>query len=74
MIDSYWNLTLKDVAILNWLNINCPQIPFIFKSDDDVYVNAHNLGAVFKAIPLNEASIYGTKNLNHLFVQRDHGI
>ena len=73
MIDSYWNLTLKDVAILN-LNINCPQIPFIFKCDDDVYVNAYNLGAVFKAIPLNGASIYGTKNLNHLFVQRDHGI
>ena len=73
MVDGYWNLTLKDVAVLNWLNINCPRIPFVFKCDDDVYVNVHNLGAILKALPQNEASIYGTKNLNHLFVQREYG-
>lgn len=72
MVDGYWNLTMKDVALLNWLNINCPQIPFIFKCDDDVYVNAYNLGAILKALPPNE-TIYGTSNLNHLMVQRDYG-
>lgn len=66
-------ITLKDIALLNWLNLNCPKIPFIYKCDDDVYVNAHNLSAILKAMPRNEETSYGTKNWNHLFVQRGSG-
>ncbi len=42
-IDDYKNLTLKVVGLFNWLNDYCPQISYLMKCDDDVYVNVLNL-------------------------------
>lgn len=41
--DFYRNLSLKVAGIFNWLYRNCNKVDFIFKIDDDVYVNVRNL-------------------------------
>ncbi|XP_030001252.1 N-acetyllactosaminide beta-1,3-N-acetylglucosaminyltransferase 2 [Sphaeramia orbicularis] len=38
--ETFFNLTLKDVLFWDWFNHHCKQIQFIFKGDDDVFVNS----------------------------------
>ena len=60
MIDDYYNLTLKVVGLLNWINDHCSRVDFVLKVDDDVYVNVQNLVAVMKNLNSSEQSMYGS--------------
>ncbi|CAN7982414.1 unnamed protein product [Ixodes hexagonus] len=42
-VDSYNNLTLKSVMMLQWTQSFCPSVDHVMKTDDDVYVNLDNL-------------------------------
>ena len=47
--ESYLNLTVKTTFLLKWLNYShCSRASFIFKVDDDVYVNPTNLWATLQ--------------------------
>ncbi|XP_069473660.1 UDP-GlcNAc:betaGal beta-1,3-N-acetylglucosaminyltransferase 7 [Ambystoma mexicanum] len=42
-LDTFFNLTLKEVHFLKWLSIYCQDVRHIFKGDDDVFVSPNNL-------------------------------
>ena len=41
--DTFFNLTLKDVLFWRWFSHYCGQIHFVFKGDDDIFVNTPKL-------------------------------
>ncbi|ROL40715.1 Beta-1,3-galactosyltransferase 2 [Anabarilius grahami] len=42
-VDSYFNLTIKTMVIMDWLATRCPQATFSMKIDSDMYLNLENL-------------------------------
>lgn len=62
IIDDYFNLTLKSVSIVNWLNKYCQQVDFVLKADDDTFVNVRNLIVTMNALNPYERAIYGGKS------------
>ncbi|XP_029472698.1 UDP-GlcNAc:betaGal beta-1,3-N-acetylglucosaminyltransferase 7 [Rhinatrema bivittatum] len=42
-LDTFFNLTLKEVHFLKWLSIYCDNVEYIFKGDDDVFVSPNNI-------------------------------
>uniref|UniRef100_A0A8C2HXS0 Hexosyltransferase n=2 Tax=Cyprinus carpio TaxID=7962 RepID=A0A8C2HXS0_CYPCA len=42
-VDSYFNLTIKTMVIMDWLATRCPQATYVMKVDSDTYINLENL-------------------------------
>lgn len=42
-IDHYDNLTLKTVSIFEWVDNYCSEVPFMLKTDDDMFINIPKL-------------------------------
>ncbi|XP_043079877.1 beta-1,3-galactosyltransferase 1-like [Puntigrus tetrazona] len=42
-VDSYFNLTIKTMVIMDWLATRCPQATYAMKVDSDMYINPENL-------------------------------
>lgn len=42
-IDHYYNLTLKTIASLRWVDHNCARLKLMVKADDDVVINVERL-------------------------------
>ncbi|XP_069824571.1 UDP-GlcNAc:betaGal beta-1,3-N-acetylglucosaminyltransferase 9 [Dendropsophus ebraccatus] len=42
-LDTFFNLTLKEIHFLSWAQQYCSNVKFIFKGDADVFVNVENL-------------------------------
>ncbi|KAI5095419.1 UDP-GlcNAc:betaGal beta-1,3-N-acetylglucosaminyltransferase 3, tendem duplicate 2 [Silurus meridionalis] len=59
--DNFYNLTLKQVLFLDWMQNWCPTVDFIFSGDDDVFANTDNMVDFLKAQGDNAGS-------KHLFV------
>lgn len=53
-LDSYKNLTYKHVMVMKWFTYNCPDVPYLLKVDDDVFVNTPLLYEYIE-VPSNES-------------------
>ncbi|KAL2083173.1 hypothetical protein ACEWY4_020946 [Coilia grayii] len=53
--DTFFNLTVKEVLFLDWLSSRCPGASFIFKGDDDVFVNTPRILDFLKGLTPDKA-------------------
>uniref|UniRef100_W5N9U9 Hexosyltransferase n=1 Tax=Lepisosteus oculatus TaxID=7918 RepID=W5N9U9_LEPOC len=58
--DTFYNLTLKEVNFLKWFSTYCPNVPFVFKGDDDIFVNVENIVEFLEKNGSNPDLIVGT--------------
>ncbi|XP_062408798.1 N-acetyllactosaminide beta-1,3-N-acetylglucosaminyltransferase 2 [Sardina pilchardus] len=57
--DTFFNLTLKEHVFLKWSILHCPQVSFIFKGDDDVFVNTNAILKYLKSLqPAKVSKLY----------------
>lgn len=49
-VDSYYNLTLKTLSMLNWAIKYCPQTKYLLKIDDDVELSVSKLLNLFESL------------------------
>lgn len=59
--DSFYNLTLKQVLFLEWMERFCPNAHFLLNGDDDIFANTDNMVHYLKGLDDNDGS-------KHLFV------
>ncbi|XP_044134419.1 acetylgalactosaminyl-O-glycosyl-glycoprotein beta-1,3-N-acetylglucosaminyltransferase-like [Bufo gargarizans] len=57
--EGHHNLSLKERCFLEWLNYNSPQAAFIFKGDDDVFVNPASLVQYIKMQATSPSTLHG---------------
>nr|XP_023675708.1 UDP-GlcNAc:betaGal beta-1,3-N-acetylglucosaminyltransferase 7-like [Paramormyrops kingsleyae] len=55
-MDSFFNLTLKEIHFLKWFSMYCTKVHYIFKGDDDVFVGVRNV-----------LEFLGSMNIKNLF-------
>ncbi|XP_030052023.1 N-acetyllactosaminide beta-1,3-N-acetylglucosaminyltransferase 2 [Microcaecilia unicolor] len=53
--DTFFNLTLKEILFLKWVSQSCADVQFIFKGDDDVFVNTHQILDYLKSLTKDKA-------------------
>ncbi|XP_035796831.1 N-acetyllactosaminide beta-1,3-N-acetylglucosaminyltransferase 3-like [Amphiprion ocellaris] len=54
--DTFYNLTLKQVLFLEWMDTNCPNVRFLMNGDDDVLAHTDNMVDYLKNLKDNDGS------------------
>lgn len=58
-VDTYDNLTLKTISMLEWVDSYCPNVAFVLKTDDDMFINVSKLLSFISKHNHNDRIIYG---------------
>lgn len=61
--ESFYNLTLKESLLLKWYQTAC-KVDFIFKGDDDIFLNPPKLESMLSNIRPNSIGLYGSRLVN----------
>ncbi|XP_007237028.2 N-acetyllactosaminide beta-1,3-N-acetylglucosaminyltransferase 3 [Astyanax mexicanus] len=59
--DTFFNLTLKQIMFLEWMEKWCPNAHFLLNGDDDIFANTDNMVVYLQGLDGNDGS-------KHLFV------
>ncbi|KAJ0032572.1 hypothetical protein NQD34_002653 [Periophthalmus magnuspinnatus] len=54
--ESFFNLTLKQILFLEWMDQNCPHVRFLLNGDDDVFANTDGMVDYLLDLPGNNGS------------------
>lgn len=54
--DTFYNLTLKQILFLEWMERNCPNAHFLLNGDDDVFANTDNMVEYLQSLNDNDGS------------------
>lgn len=57
--DTYDNLTLKTISMLEWVDNYCPKAAFVLKTDDDMFINVSRLLAFIAKHNPEQRTVYG---------------
>ncbi|XP_035996928.1 N-acetyllactosaminide beta-1,3-N-acetylglucosaminyltransferase 3 [Fundulus heteroclitus] len=52
--DTFYNLTLKQILFLEWMERNCPNARFLFNGDDDVFAHTSNMVVYLQSLEQND--------------------
>lgn len=54
--DTFYNLTLKQILFLEWMERNCPNARFLLNGDDDVFSHTDNMVLYLQSLKDNDGS------------------
>ncbi|XP_056894848.1 N-acetyllactosaminide beta-1,3-N-acetylglucosaminyltransferase 3-like [Takifugu flavidus] len=67
--DSFYNLTLKQILFLEWMERSCPHVRFLLNGDDDVFAHTDNMVEYLQNLKGND----GSKHLFAGYLIQGHG-
>ncbi|XP_050932378.1 N-acetyllactosaminide beta-1,3-N-acetylglucosaminyltransferase 3 [Lates calcarifer] len=56
--ESFFNLTLKQILFLDWMETNCHYVRFLLNGDDDVFANTDNMVEYLQGLKDNNGSTH----------------
>ena len=59
-VESYRNMILKTILAFRWFNKHCKNVPFLMKTDDDMFIDSYNLvKSLLSKSDLSQNALFG---------------